>query len=230
MSQQPEGIAKITWNDPTTGESHEFVLVEGASASIGRSPDNNICIPERHVSRGHAVINFRDGVFTITDLGSANGTFVNDRKITGSYVLTHGDVIRLYVPVLHFSAIVTEEELDRAYKTNTAIFPAKGLGRPRLLVTHGPQEGSEFVLAEDTVTIGRITADATWEITLNDRAVSRPHCRLRLQNSTWTLLDLASANGTLLNGQPVGATPVPLKDGDVITAGETTMLFRLATV
>jgi pSer/pThr/pTyr-binding forkhead associated (FHA) protein len=230
MSHQPEGIAKITWNDPATGASHEFVLIEGASASIGRSPDNDICIPERHVSRGHAVINFRNGVFTITDLGSANGTFVNDRKISSPYVLAHGDVIRLYVPVLHFSAIVSEEEVDRAFKTNTAIFPAKGLGRPRLLVTHGPQEGAEFILTQDTVTIGRATADATWEITLNDRAVSRPHCRLHCRNNTWTLLDLASANGTLLNGQPVGATPLLLKDGDVITAGETTMLFRLSSV
>ncbi|MBO9310558.1 MAG: FHA domain-containing protein [Chloroflexi bacterium] len=230
MSHQPEGIAKLTWNDPATGERHEFVLVECASASIGRSPDNDICIPDRHVSRGHAVINFRNGVFTITDLGSANGTFVNDRKISGPYVLAHGDIIRLYVPVLHFSAIVSEEEVDRAFKTKTVILPAKGLARPRLLVTHGPQEGAEFILDKDTVTIGRVTADATWEITLNDRAISRPHCRLRFQNNTWTLQDLGSANGTLLNGQPVGATPLPLKDGDVITAGSTTMLFRLAAV
>lgn len=43
------------------------------------------------------------------------------------------------------------------------------------------------------------------------------------------LMDLGSANGTMLNGHPVTATPMPLKDGDVITAGETTLLFRMAS-
>ncbi|GAB4548089.1 MAG: hypothetical protein OHK0023_10530 [Anaerolineae bacterium] len=229
MPNQAEGIAKITWDDPATLERREFVLVEGATASIGRSPDNDICIPERHVSRQHAVITFRDGIFTISDLGSANKTFVNDRQIAGPFPLQHGDVVRLYVPVLHFSAIVTEEEEKRARDTGTAIVPATGTGRPRLMITHGPQEGQEYTLNEDVITIGRQTADAAWEIVLNDRAVSRPHCRLSFRGNQWTLMDLGSANGTMLNGHPVTATPMPLKDGDVITAGETTLLFRMAS-
>ncbi len=74
------GLAKIIWDDPDSSEKREFVLAEGATASIGRSPSNDISIPERHVSRQHAVIAFRDGIFMISDLGSANGTFVNGRR------------------------------------------------------------------------------------------------------------------------------------------------------
>jgi len=225
MTTQAENIAKITWDDPATLERREFVLVEGATASIGRSPDNDISIPEKHVSRQHAVITFRDGVFIITDLGSANGTFVNDRRLTGPYVLMDRDVIKLYVPVLHYSAVVTEDDILKATTTGSRIIPLKG-GRARLLVTHGPQEGMEFTLLSDVITIGRYTPDAEWEITLQDRAVSRPHCRLALRNEVWTLMDLGSANGTLLNGNPVGATPIPMNDGDIISAGETTLLFR----
>src|SRR5258708_16214019 len=139
MSSQTEGIAKITWDDPTSHERREFVLIEGATASIGRSSTNDISIPERHVSRQHAVITYRDGIFMISDLGSANGTFVNDRRLTDPFPLAHGDVIRLYVPVLMFSAIVTEEDEDQARTTGTLIARAGGDGVARLRSPAAPQ-------------------------------------------------------------------------------------------
>src|SRR5260221_14053903 len=131
MVGQTQGIAKITWEDPTNHERREFVLIEGATASIGRSSTNGISIPERHVSRQHAVIAFRDGIFTIADLGSANGTFVNDRRLTDPFPLAHGDIIRLYVPVLNFSAMVTDEDQESARKTGSLIVPPVG-GAARL--------------------------------------------------------------------------------------------------
>ncbi len=227
MSSQPQGIAKITWEDPTTHVRQEFVLTEGATASIGRSENNDIQIAERHVSRQHAIINFRDGVFMISDLGSANGTFVNDRRLTEPFPLAHGDVIRLYVPILNFSAIVTEEDQESARKTGTLIVPTLGGGEAKLIATAGPQEGTEFPLLQDSVTIGRATQDTAWDIALQDRAVSRPHCRLSRKANGWTIMDLGSVNGTRLNGTNVTAEPRPLKDGDVVSVGESMLLFRL---
>lgn len=229
MSEQAEGLAKVTWEDPESGTQREFVLEEGATATIGRSPNNQIYIPERHVSRKHAVINFRDGIFMISDLGSANGTFVNNKPLTDPFPLAHGDVIRLYVPVLNFSAIVTEEEHEQAKITGTLIVPARGGGQPTLHITSGPQEGAEIALLTPLVTIGRATRSATWDISLQDRAVSRPHAEIKLQeNGEWTLTDLGSANGSYVNGTPIEAnTPIPLKDGYVIKLGETTLLFRM---
>ncbi|MBN1963052.1 MAG: FHA domain-containing protein [Anaerolineae bacterium] len=229
MSSQVEGLAKITWEDPESGQLREFVLEEGATATIGRSPNNQIAIPERHVSRQHAVISFRDGIFMIADLGSANGTFVNDKHLTDPFPLAHGDVIRLYVPVLHFSAIVTEEEHQQAKMTGTLVVPAGKGGQPVLHITSGPQEGVEIPILTPSITIGRATRNATWDISLQDRAVSRPHCEIaRQEDKTWTITDLGSANGTVVNGAPVPANePHPLSDGSVITLGETTILFRL---
>src|SRR5258706_14372703 len=134
MTSETEGIAKVTWEDPSTNDKREFVLIEGATASVGRASTNDICIPERHVSRQHAVIAFRDGIFMISDLGSANGTFVNDRRLTDPFPLAHGDIIRLYVPTLIFSAIVTEEDQESARKTGSLIVPPVG-GAARLSVT-----------------------------------------------------------------------------------------------
>jgi pSer/pThr/pTyr-binding forkhead associated (FHA) protein len=223
-----DGIAKITWDDPQTNERREFLLLEGATASIGRSPDNDISIPERHVSRQQAVITFRDGVFIISDLGSANGTFVNDTRLSTPTPLVHGDKIRLYVPVLEFSAVVSEEEQEVVRRTGTIIVPKVGSGRPRLVITAGAQEGKEYVLFEDKITIGRQTTDTEWDIALQDRAISRPHCRLSLKEGAWALMDLGSANGTNLNGNMVTAQPVALKDGDVIAVGSTTLIFRFS--
>ena len=227
MSSQPQGIVKITWEDPATHERHEFVMAEGATASIGRSEQNAIQIAERHVSRQHAIINFRDGIFMINDLGSANGTFVNDRRLTEPFPLAHGDVIRLYVPILNFSAIVTDEEQEQARITGTLIVQATGGGQPKLMVTAGPQEGTEFPLIEDVMTVGRATQDTAWDIPLQDRAISRPHCRFSKKPDGWTIMDLGSANGTTLNGAAVTADPRVLKDGDVVAVGETMLLFRV---
>ncbi len=229
MSEQAEGLAKITWDDPETGEKREFVLEEGATATIGRSPNNTIPFPERHVSRQHAVISFRDGIFMLSDLGSANGTFVNDKQLTDPYPLMHGDVIRLYVPMLQFSAVVTQEEHTQAKMTGTLVVPATGSGQPTLHITSGPQEGAEIPILTPTLTIGRATKNATWDISLQDRAISRPHCEIALQeDKSWAVKDMSSANGTIVNGVPVEAEqPYPLQDGSVITLGETTILFRL---
>ncbi len=139
-------LAKITWQDPKTGEIREYVLMEGATAMIGRSPGNDICVPERHVSRKHAVINYRDGIFMITDLGSANGTYVNDQKLTDPFPLAGGDVIRLFVPVLHFSAVVTEEEQTQASLKGTLIVPhRRGGGGPSCLSPLGRRRARNFL-------------------------------------------------------------------------------------
>ncbi len=227
MSEQ-EGLAKVTWEDPESGSLREFVLAEGATATIGRSPNNQIAIPERHVSRQHAVISFRDGIFMIADLGSANGTYVNDKLLTDPFPLAHGDVIRLYVPILKFSAVVTEEEHEQAKATGTLIVPMSEGGTPKLHITSGPQEGAEIELLTPMIRIGRATRNAAWDISLQDRSVSRPHAEItKAEDGSWTVTDLGSANGTIVNGVPISANePCALNDGTVITMGETTMLFR----
>src|SRR6185369_5107289 len=132
MSDQPLSLAKIIWRDPQTGKVLEFVLTEGATASIGRLESNDISIKEQHVSRQHAVINYRDGIFMITDLGSANGTFVNDRQLTEAFPLASGDIIRLYVPVLNFSATVTDEDQRNAEQHGTLITATISTGKGKL--------------------------------------------------------------------------------------------------
>jgi hypothetical protein len=83
----------------------ELVFVEGPDAGrrfplrpsnrLGRSPDNEVVLRDAQVSRHHAVITFSNAGYTITDLGSANGTWVNGVRIAQPCHLRPGDAIVL---------------------------------------------------------------------------------------------------------------------------------------
>jgi DNA-binding SARP family transcriptional activator len=69
--------------------------LRGAAARIGRLADNDIVIDDDTVSRHHAVIVDTGNSFVITDLQSANGVEVADKRIRTSATLADGDRIRI---------------------------------------------------------------------------------------------------------------------------------------
>ncbi|MGH2752537.1 MAG: FHA domain-containing protein [Actinomycetota bacterium] len=62
--------------------------------TIGRENTAVVIEDDSEVSRNHAVVRSSDGV-EIEDAGSTNGTFVNERRISGPTPLNHGDVVRV---------------------------------------------------------------------------------------------------------------------------------------
>lgn len=96
---------------------------------------------------------------------------------------------------------------------------------PYLVVSAGPDRGEIFPLWGEQTTIGRASREATWEVRLTDRAVSRPHARIERREDGYMLFDLNSANGTQVNGVLLEG-PVELRHGDVISLGETRLLFH----
>jgi len=68
-------------------------LINTASTKIGREPNNDISLDDITVSRSHAVIS-KDENFTIKDLGSLNGTYINAIAIR-EQVLSDGDEIQI---------------------------------------------------------------------------------------------------------------------------------------
>ena len=61
--------------------------------TIGRAPTATLIVPDAQVSRLHARIDFSDGVLSVRDLDSRNGTLVNARPIEGNVALAAGDEI-----------------------------------------------------------------------------------------------------------------------------------------
>lgn len=74
-----------------------------AATTIGRLPDNTVQIDNLAVSGHHAKIYWDDGHYVIEDLGSLNGTYVNDKRV-GKATLIHGDLIKVGKHVLDFKA------------------------------------------------------------------------------------------------------------------------------
>jgi pSer/pThr/pTyr-binding forkhead associated (FHA) protein len=79
----------------------------------GRNPDCDIVLVEGHPSRRHAQITVKDGAAWLEDLGSANGTFVNDQQITAPVQLRAGDRLRFDAEQWEFT-VSTPAVLDSA--------------------------------------------------------------------------------------------------------------------
>lgn len=75
---------------------------------IGRSPDASIRLLDGGVSRQHATIRRDGSLFWVSDLGSANGSFVNDVAVTTARALRHGDRVQFGTSVFIFDS--QEEE------------------------------------------------------------------------------------------------------------------------
>jgi len=63
--------------------------------SLGRHPSNTIQLLDKIVSKEHCILERRPSGFTLRDLGSLNGTYVNGERVVGEQDLKHGDDIAL---------------------------------------------------------------------------------------------------------------------------------------
>ena len=80
--------------------NRDFALDKG-SFTAGRSADNDLCLQDNLLSRQHMAIRPENGQFVLHDMGSTNGTFVNDERITRK-VLAPGDLIRIGDATMQF--------------------------------------------------------------------------------------------------------------------------------
>jgi pSer/pThr/pTyr-binding forkhead associated (FHA) protein len=76
------------------GRSGEVFLLRAERTMIGRSPDCDVFLDDVTVSRRHAVIAEEGGRFSVEDLGSLNGTFLNRQRIERA-VLSDDDELQI---------------------------------------------------------------------------------------------------------------------------------------
>jgi FhaA, N-terminal domain/FHA domain len=92
----------------------------------------------------------------------------------------------------------------------------------RALLTVG---GRRLALGPEGGVVGR---SRDCEVVLEDSGVSRHHAELRPSAEGWTVADLGSTNGVLLNGQDIHGGPHPLAPGDRLQLGSTELVFDIA--
>ena len=93
-------------------------------------------------------------------------------------------------------------------------------GRYRLIIKQGPVPGKVFEIAKQVITIGR---DVKSDFVVNDAEVSRSHTRLTVHSDGCLVEDLASTNGSFVNGQRI-TTGKMIRPGDVLGLGETVLM------
>src|SRR4028119_675579 len=74
------------------GETKQLQF-DKAEVGIGRVQGNDIVLPKGNVSKRHCRIVLQDGRFSVEDLKSTNGTYVNGRKLTEATQVHGGDKI-----------------------------------------------------------------------------------------------------------------------------------------
>jgi len=120
------------------------------------------------------------------------------------------------VPVRDNKAESTQKK-----KTEIRLLPTIPIITASLVMTSGPMIGRTFTLSAHTL-IGR--DPSLGDIVINSPLVSAKHAKIRLEEGHFYLYDLASTNGTLVNGIPVLRTE--LLDGDRIAIGDVNMKFQ----
>ena len=97
-----------------------FELTEGTHV-IGSAEGSTILIPDMTISAQHGQIDINQGQIVYTDLGSQNGSFVEDQPITEPVALTPGHVLRLGInPGIHLQ-FVDDPNVVETMKRETAI-------------------------------------------------------------------------------------------------------------
>jgi len=84
----------VAWIIPLDGPQGGQLLELRAHAIVGTAPDCDVVVKDSSVSGRHAEFSAQGGVFRVSDLGSTNGTFVNEKRVQNAE-LVDGDTLRL---------------------------------------------------------------------------------------------------------------------------------------
>ena len=107
------------------GQIAHAVPLQQTPLRIGRAPSNDLVLSDDSVSWHHAQVWLEGGRPWVRDLGSRNGTFVNDERIRGSQRLEASDVLRLG-PSLTFGLRGASEALPARFRVRHLIDVASG--------------------------------------------------------------------------------------------------------
>lgn len=199
---------------PTPGAIYDL---ERDEITIGRGSKNTIIIRDNEVSREHARLVRNGDDFDVHDLGSSNGTFVNGQRAVGitrplrpGALIELGDSITLEYERINLPVFQQKAKDDTEPKTD-----ADAPARHYISVVQGPGLGKIFPLDDIIITVGR---EATSDISLPDPEVSRYHLRLRREKRGYSVEDMGSTNGTMLNEHPL-TQPTLLTHHDSLRLG-----------
>ncbi|MGE0127213.1 MAG: DUF3616 domain-containing protein [Blastocatellales bacterium] len=205
--QQPEATLHILLRD---GSVIERDLSDGA-VKIGKGPQNDIILADASVSGAHAMISFEGGAYKITDLGSRNGTLLNDARVTEPRALQHGDLVKMGHCTLTFRL---KEAGDTLSMQRTQMLGAAETPPPPPTAPPTPKPAvlNEDALAAALVSSGLVAQSAVERLRGQD-ARGRRLCRALIEEKLATEIGLRDLMSRTFN-----IPPVELKTMEIDTA------------
>lgn len=218
-------MPKLTYS--AGGREHSVDVTD--SCSIGRDDTNTVVLDASSgASRRHCqIIKLGKDVFELADLGSTNGTVVNDASVK-RHKLRDGDRIRVGEAVLMWRDPNTAQEDDGLLEEEISLdepaprrkASASSGDRCYLVFAGGAKDGQKIPLDKDRITFGRKSSNT---VVIDDNGVSGYHCEVSREGGAYMLRDLGSTNGTLLDGELI--TEVALTHGGRLRIGAQRFVF-----
>ncbi len=209
---------------PPDGRVQSYALSQ-SGLSLGRAQDNDVVLSDPRISGHHARIQLSGSAVQIVDLGSRNGTCVNEQRLSPQVprTLSPGQSIRLGDTTLQLqqaqgreSTVVSDTPPPAARRDSGLVLQAHVAGRT-----------DEMPVTKAELTLGRGDDN---DVILEGRQVSGHHARLSFEAGQLQVMDLGSLNGTRLNGQPLPPRqPTSLRIGDTIQIAKYAFAVRVAT-
>jgi pSer/pThr/pTyr-binding forkhead associated (FHA) protein len=217
-----------------------FVLKDVTVFEVGQAAGSHVRITDKAMAMNHCRLFRKDEEFTVYALSDSRPTLVNGKE-EKKVVLKNGDRLRVGETELLFEMVAPED----VAKPSAPAKPSKAKKQPEsrepavpaepterveraqaaeatLVVVDGKNRGTTYRLTEEQqFKIGRAS---TSDIRLSDVKVSRDHCLIEQVGGHFIVVDLESANGTIVNGERVRKTV--LKNNDFLRLGFTVLRFQ----
>lgn len=225
-----------------TGEAIE---IPESGVVLGRERGCDVIVEGKGVSRRHAVIQPAEGSYVLIDQ-SSNGTYVNGTRLTAAHSLLPGDVITIGTSELRWETKArprpapgpgdATELMPSVRPSHQAPVAETTLSRPAERVreqrfespvtlatlSNGLLWRREFRIERPVASIGRGEHN---DVRIVDESVSASHATLVRKGDTWFVLDLASSNGTFVDGYRVAGERI-VPPGATLTVGKVKLTFR----
>ncbi len=188
---------------------------------IGRAPDCDFVLPDDAVSGRHAGLSRQEGYLLLEDLDSANGTWVNERRIKRTR-LDWRQPFEIGGSVLTPVQVVASVRMERAAQSTSVLSALQDIDLSSAPTAGIEGETADFGLAPgESVVVGR---DAAAGLVLDTPNVSRLHARLERRGDGIVVEDLGSTNGTWVNGVRI-RKPTLVKPDDDLRIGPQRLQF-----
>lgn len=192
--------------------------------TVGRLPENDLQITDTLASRRHASLEIYEQKVVLTDLGSNNGTWVNEQRIAQPVELKDGDRVKIGETLFTFKAPRGDSQpapSESPRQPSGADGSTMMWETSTLLTLVRASDGAEFGLTRSM----RVGRDESADLLIkDDPSVSQFHAQFEIAQGQVFIADMNSRNGVWVNGKRITGK-VPLKHGDKIHIGKT--VFRL---